>query len=386
MNRPTKVFLILLRIVIGWHFLYEGLWKLHSDKGSAAYTTAWYTLQTSVARLHDDPARADQWYDDVVKAFKGRNHALDEVQKARLAEFRDKVKLAAAAGEPLAFDWPQVRDEVLQLPPASESERFTALGYLQSSEGPLRPVFRGLVPDIDGLSRLTVPAAQAVIDARHREIFAHFAAAGRPFTAAQQARLAQSRDELKQQIALTMNDPTFQSRLADYRQMRARVAEDSSRTAAPFTRERLAADRQKLDAIAGELLAFTTEPIEELSVQAQNIATVAQLAAGPFPRPAGPSDWIDRLMPWTLTLTGALLMLGLFTPIAALAAAAHLLMFYFASPPWPGLPAASMAGHYLYIDRNLIECVAVLAVGAAAWHRRAAPKPAAVPEEEGVLV
>jgi len=367
MNRSTKVCLILLRIAVGWHFLYEGLWKLHSDTGSASYTTAWYILQTSVARLHDDPARADQWYDDVVKAFKARNHALDEGQKARLAEFRDKVKLAAAAGEPLAFDWPQVRDEVLQLAPAPEGERFTALGYLQSSEGPLRPVFRGLVPDIDGLSRLTVPAAQAAIDARYREILAHFSAAGKPFTAAQQARLA------------------------DYRQMRARVAGDAPRTTAPFSRERLAEDRRKLDTIAGELLAFTGEPIEELAVQSQNIATVSQLGAGPFARPAGPSDWIDHLMPWILIVIGGLLMLGLFTPVAAVAAAAQLAMFYFASPPWPGMPAASMAGHYLYVDRNLIELVAVLAVGAASWRRLqpAAPAPmperSAVPEKQGVL-
>src|SRR5919201_4284313 len=30
MNRLTAVFLILLRLAIGWHFLYEGLHKLHS--------------------------------------------------------------------------------------------------------------------------------------------------------------------------------------------------------------------------------------------------------------------------------------------------------------------------------------------------------------------
>jgi len=96
-------------------------------------------------------------------------------------------------------------------------------------------------------------------------------------------------------------------------------------------------------------------------------------------------------MPWILIVIGGLLMLGLFTPVAAVAAAAQLAMFYFASPPWPGMPAASMAGHYLYVDRNLIELVAVLAVGAASWRRLqpAAPAPmperSAVPEKQGVL-
>jgi uncharacterized membrane protein YphA (DoxX/SURF4 family) len=67
---------------------------------------------------------------------------------------------------------------------------------------------------------------------------------------------------------------------------------------------------------------------------------------------------------WGLTAIGLCLLLGLFTPVAALAAAAQLAMFYFASPPWPGLPAALMGGHYLYVDRNLIELVAVLVVAA----------------------
>jgi hypothetical protein len=41
-------------------------------------------------------------------------------------------------------------------------------------------------------------------------------------------------------------------------------------------------------------------------------------------------------------------------------------MFYLASPPWPGMPAASMGGHYLYVDRNVVELVAALAVAATA--------------------
>ena len=63
-------------------------------------------------------------------------------------------------------------------------------------------------------------------------------------------------------------------------------------------------------------------------------------------------------------------MLGLLTPWAAAAAAVQLAMFYFASPPWPGLPAATLAGHYLYIDRNLIELIAagvIATTGTGRW-------------------
>jgi thiosulfate dehydrogenase [quinone] large subunit len=62
-------------------------------------------------------------------------------------------------------------------------------------------------------------------------------------------------------------------------------------------------------------------------------------------------------------------MLGLLTPLAAVAAAGQLAMFYFASPPWPGLPAATLGGHYLYIDRNALEMIAACVVATTATGR-----------------
>ncbi|HEX8984011.1 MAG TPA: hypothetical protein VF767_01215 [Bryobacteraceae bacterium] len=370
MNILTRSFLIALRIVIAWHFLYEGLWKIDSDAGTVAYATSWFTLQSSLAGLRDDlsrnagPARVDLWYDEVVRTFKARNRPLAEDQKARLAELRDKVKLACAARQPdpVNFDWIDVRDGVLKLAAAQEAERFAALPFLQASVGPFRPVFRGLVTDMDGFERLTVASAETALDERYREILDHYRIAGLPFTADQRARLAASRDTLKTAIAATLNDPAFRARLADYRLMRDRERADNGLAAAPFSRERLVAGRARLDAIAGKLLGFVNEPLSELDVQSQTIATVQQLGAGPLSRPGSPSDWIDYVTKWGLTAIGACLLLGLFTPIAAVAAAAQLAMFYLASPPFPGLPAAMLGGHYLYVDRNLIELVAVCVV------------------------
>jgi uncharacterized membrane protein YphA (DoxX/SURF4 family) len=379
-NRWGKAFLVCLRIAVGWHFLYEGLWKIDSDTGVAAYSTPWYVLQPSVARLREyyasappgDYARADNWFDEIVKAFKARNHALDEGQKARLGELRDKVKLALLAAsrgeiapsEIVGFDWIYLRDEVLGLSPPPAGEVFTALPFIQASAGPFRGAFRAAVPDIDGLARLGVAPAQSALDARRDEILRHFARSGRPFDQEQTAKLKKACEDLKAAAAATLNDDSFRARLADYRALRARVDRDPASVTAPFSRERLAEDRRKLDEIAGELLAFVNDPVEELAVQAQQIATVAQLAAGPFPATASPSVWIDRFIKFGLTAMGACLLLGLFTPVMALAAAAQLLVFYLASPPWPGLPAATLGGHYLYVDRNLIEMFAALAIAA----------------------
>jgi uncharacterized membrane protein YphA (DoxX/SURF4 family) len=391
-NRWSRGFLVALRLAVGWHFLYEGVWKIDSDTGAASYVTSWYALQSSVARLRDsyervgasqfgpEPAveRADAWYDEIVKAFKVRGNPLAEDQKARLVDLRDKVKLAALDAsrgarrpdEIVDFDWMFVRDEILRLTPAQQGERFTALPYLQASAGPFRPLFRALVPDIDGIGRLTVASAQAALDKRYSEVLDHFASAGRPFTAEQQGRLSKVRDALKVSITAALNDPAFRARLEDYRLMRSRVSRDPAGVNAPFTRERLAEDRKRLDDISGELLGFVTEPLAELDVQAQAIATVSQLGSGPLPRPGEPSVWIDNAIRYGLTAIGACLILGLFTPVAAVAAAAQLAMFYFASPPWPGLPAATMGGHYLYVDRNLIELIAaglIATTGTGRW-------------------
>jgi uncharacterized membrane protein YphA (DoxX/SURF4 family) len=108
------------------------------------------------------------------------------------------------------------------------------------------------------------------------------------------------------------------------------------------------------------LLAFVNEPMVELTRQAQTVATADQLNEGPAPRPRGQTWFIDWAVKWGLVAMGLGLILGLFSQVAAAAAALQLAMFYFAAPPLPGLPAATMGGHFNYIDRNLIEMIAAL--------------------------
>jgi uncharacterized membrane protein YphA (DoxX/SURF4 family) len=359
MNRWGKGFLIALRVAVGWHFLYEGLWKIDSDTGAAAYATSWYPLRSSLERVRDP----DAWYDEVVKTFKARNEALTEEQKGKLAELRDQIKVAGK----VEFDWAYAK-EYLKIVAPPEGERFTALPFLQQSAGPFRQAFRGLVRDIDGLDRLTLPSAQAALDRRAGEIAKHYG-----FTPEQRAKFDQVRDAVKTAFATTWNEPDVQARLADYKLMRRRLG-SLSESGAPFHHERLASDRQKLDAIAGELLAMVNEPGEELGYQAYAIATVAQMGNGPVPRAATTVDWIDRVIKWALVAIGAFLMLGIFTRYAAIAAALQLLVFYLASPPWPGLPGATMGGHYLYVDRNFIELIAAGAIAATAGGRHASQR------------
>ncbi len=390
----SQITLTALRIAIGWHFLYEGVYKVDSVTGAGLHQTSHYALETSTARLRDffataDSgafnlpaafARADAWHDEIVRAFAAQKQ-LAEDQKARLGSLRDQVKLnamAAARGElaldeVVNFDWTYVHAETLRVPPPVESEGFSALAYLQSSAGPARELFRGLVSDIDGLERLTLPGARALLERRFTEILEHYADAGQPFTAEQRDRLAQARDAIEASLSATLSSSGFQARLADYRALRQRVRADASRTNTPFSRERLDSDRKNLDLIAGELLAHVNEAASELAVKSHAIATVAQLGAGPAPREG---LGVDAAVKYSLIAIGGCLMLGVFTPWAALAAAAQLALFYSASPPWPGYPAATLGGHYLYVDRNLIELFACTVIAAQAAGLRRASRSA----------
>jgi uncharacterized membrane protein YphA (DoxX/SURF4 family) len=372
-NKTTAVLLVLLRIAIGWHFLYEGVFKLASDGSAVQWNTSRYFLQTSTARLRDDlnqgagAARLDQWYEDVVAYFKRKNSALAEDQKARLAVVRDGLKAEPAS----AVDWIHVHEEVLKLTADKPVDpRFTAEPFLLGSTGPFRPLFRALVSDADGLARLSPAVATARIEDRYREILSHFRTRGYALTTAQQARLALVRDDLKRSLEATLEEPTLRTRVADYKLTLDRVAAAAPRASTPYLRERLQADRKRLDLVAVELLAFVNEPLMELSQQANSIASVEQLQAGPVPPPHSQTVWIDWSVKWGLIVLGLLLMAGLFTTPAAAGAAVMLAMFYLGAPPWPGLPEAPGTSHFLYVNTNLIEIVAVLAIaasGTAKW-------------------
>jgi uncharacterized membrane protein YphA (DoxX/SURF4 family) len=74
-------------------------------------------------------------------------------------------------------------------------------------------------------------------------------------------------------------------------------------------------------------------------------------------------DVLNALTMYGLVAIGGCLILGLLTPVAALSAAGFLAMIYFSMPPWPGLPANPKAeGHYLIVSKNLIELIACLVI------------------------
>jgi uncharacterized membrane protein YphA (DoxX/SURF4 family) len=72
-------------------------------------------------------------------------------------------------------------------------------------------------------------------------------------------------------------------------------------------------------------------------------------------------EWTDSLVSWGLVTIGACLLTGFCTRTAAVLGALILFSFWLAMPPLPWLPPPAMSeGHYLWINKNVIEAIVLL--------------------------
>lgn len=71
---------------------------------------------------------------------------------------------------------------------------------------------------------------------------------------------------------------------------------------------------------------------------------------------------VDVMVPIGLLLVGLSLMLGLLTQAGCAGAIAFLALFYLSQPPFSGMPQPGTEGAYLFVNKNLIELIAVMAL------------------------
>lgn len=302
----TIFFMVLLRIAIGWHFVYEGAWKLMQD------------------------------------------------------------------------DW-------------------RATGYLQASSGPLRSLFVSMIDDPDGLERLTADSVKQRMQQRVEVLIDHYA-----LTAEQQKSLTEFAAAQNAEVDKIFADPDFVNQLTNYKQFLTVIAGQEAELLGPpptfepgveYNEERLVYNYGKKSAARQALLARADKPISDVQNHAKGLLSNTQMQAGPPPKPTSQTWFIDWSNMLGLTAVGVCLMLGLFTRLAALGGVSLLMLYYFCMPPWPGLPEGPSEGHYLIINKNVIEALALLAIAASgvgrwggldayssAWIRRwRCPEPVGLP-------
>jgi uncharacterized membrane protein YphA (DoxX/SURF4 family) len=249
---------------------------------------------------------------------------------------------------------------------------FSAEGYINNSSGPLRPWFRAKLDDPDGLERLD---ADGVSRRWARTI-------------AQLDRRYQLGDEQKQNARETIrklepvkeayfSDPAIRARIDAYREEVTQVTADELTQKPAFIHDHAKERRKDLTKTRDELVAPVDAWIKSLRDKVTEGLTPEQVERDSRERLAGLAGWlhlpfklewpdteIGRINMFTmmgLTICGGLLVIGFMSRLAALGAAAFIAAFYACNPAPPiGPGSPGDPGHYLYVNKELIECLAAL--------------------------
>lgn len=327
MNSWTRFFLVLLRLAIGWHFLYEGMEKIHSiDVGVTETNRPWSArpyLKEAVGPL--------------AKYFRGVAGDTDEEALALL-----KVKPLEGNQDPAKVSARQRISPVLDQAWDEYLRRFEAKYQLTDQQKK------------EAETKLEQAKDQAV----------HWLLGE---TGTKEVEHTFPTGSVKRQL-------TGKERMQDYVDKVKEIKEIEEKKLPSFDRDVAKAKLRTLKAEASklrtELLADLEKPmIDSLQVVLTDEQKKLGAATDLPPETEKPwysktrLEWIDWTTRYGLVAIGIGLLLGVFTRLSCLGGAAFLLMFYLSQPPFPWVPENTRTeGHYLFINKNLIEMLALLAL------------------------
>jgi uncharacterized membrane protein YphA (DoxX/SURF4 family) len=273
-------------------------------------------------------------------------------------------------------------------------------GYLQNSGGPVAPVFQGMVGDRLA-DRLAVDPDTAkephdrfppALATEWNDYFEAFAAHYN-LTAEQrheaQDKINKIKDDAVQwmtteEVTIKKTSPygppaeitqTVPEWVKDYQAKRQKLRNESAKEyhwiASPTTladnTDNRGTERKEITEIRTKLTKKLDGYKSDVREALYPLLTEEQATKGPFSETVKPTwwhmtrlDWIDFGVRWGLTIVGACLILGFFTRLNCLGGALLLLSFYLAVPPLPGLPEVFRAEGYPYINKNIVEMLALL--------------------------
>ncbi|GAC1339267.1 MAG: hypothetical protein NVSMB14_05680 [Isosphaeraceae bacterium] len=264
-----------------------------------------------------------------------------------------------------AIGWHFAYESWTKLHPSKDepSSGFSAEGYLRASTGPLAPKFRALIPDLDGFDRLDEKRLKKGWRDRLDRIAAHF-----HYDDKQRATAETALESADKNATNWFRDAENVQKLDKYRKGIDRLEHyDLKPPATSYERERSDDLRKETNADRREMLRMIDGWTATLEKSWLGLATDEQIEKYGFaPGPAWTKmDYVNQLTIYGLLIMGVCLMFGFLTPVAALSAAAFLAMIYLSMPPWPDLPKSPVAeGHYLFVNKNLIEMLACLVLAA----------------------
>ncbi len=362
-NSLSRFFLVCLRLAIGWHFLVEGIEKLH--------TPTW----SSEPYLREASGPLAPYFRELAG-----DRLVDKLTVQSDGSFPSELEIEWRAYLDAFIDYYGLNQEYTQKAQAVfDQAKSRTLTWLTAAKQPVQIASTYPPPYTDEMTVAERLQRNAALEGRVREIEADLPKYGNElFTKYKDAKSEWNKWRADLKRDLDQQFLTFKTDLRD-------------RVLLPLLQESVPeAYRGKLDAPKPEqkekewLFGIQGLHHQILLSEKANLSPQAELIfASAFERKRGEQsaeeilpgkasrpiatwtllDWSDAIVKYGLVAIGACLLAGLFTRTACLAGAALLLMFFLAMPPLPNWPENPKAeGHYLYINKNVIEMFALLAL------------------------
>jgi uncharacterized membrane protein YphA (DoxX/SURF4 family) len=368
------VLLVTLRMSIGWHLLYEGWWKIDTQSKSQPWSAEGYLknatgpLRPVFRELIGDPsdlnwlnydlvsAKWDDWKDRFLAHYpnvdeagpKGRGTVRDQL--TRLLEGTEAFVVPLAilpAGVNLApfkdivtFDEAnkQLRVGGQQHLLASERDKLLAMAPVDGTDDETITKFRKAVNDLyNASSKLSFKERLAVL------------LKGDP----ERVGVMQT-DKSNNVIENRVGEIELYRRQAERYENRLAVAKTD------FQFDHLDRQWTELQQLRRKLIGPVQALEYEMKLAAEQLLSAEQLAKGPVPEPWTEIRKINWRTMWGLTTLGFLLIIGLFTRLAAVGGAGLLTLFYLAAPPWPGVPETPGPEHNYVVNKVYMEALTLL--------------------------
>lgn len=375
------MFVVLLRIAIGWQLLYEGLWKVEQLDTSQPWSAEGY-LRNAQGPFRDyfrsmtgDPddlnrldydwmsRRWDHWRDQFIQFY-----GLDEDQQKALRILLDGPSQIGerVAGVPAGVTLPPVvtfdaernlliAEGDVPLKDAEVDEVRTAIAAIDTPESQaFRKAFEDLARKSQELSYRR--RLRAIMLGDPERVGA---------TAFQREGTTSYVPEMG--TVVTPDGDAALLKYGDvqrYKDMLDRYEQELSQASTDSEFDHLAREWQQIQQLRVKLVGPVTSLEKQLFTDAWKLLSADQLARGRLEHDESPIHGVNRMTMWGLLILGFLLIIGLMTPLAAVMAAVMIFMFYLPIPPWPGVPQPPGPEHSFIVNKNLIESIALLGIAA----------------------
>lgn len=374
------VLLVVLRMAIGWHLLYEGWWKIDSQSTAQPWTSEGYLknstgpLRGTFRNLTGDPNdlnwldydKVSAKFDDYVARF-----------QAHYPGVNDKPEKGPSVAQRLALllDGPaDYRATLSALPEGVDLGKWkSAISYdakakrlIVNAKNHLLPDERdailALAPEIDSPTADQTAQSATIVEFRQAVEDVYKRQANLPIRQRLAAML--KGDPERVGVNQMKGDAVIEQRMGEieqYKKLIDRYEANLKKTREAFQWDHLQKQWIELQALRRKLVGPVQALYAELKVEAEKLLEPSQLEQGPVLERRTQIRSIDLQTMYGLAIIGTLLIAGLFTRLAALGGAGLLMMFYLAVPPWPGCPPETGVEHNYIVNKVFIEAIACLA-------------------------